>query len=152
MHRQSKFAQQHLSRRLVRQRKYDPPNFDIADLAAWAEGEVVIIGHCANGGSVDLGYVAGDCLRSCRLSASQQCGDTRLPKIADPPLQKKSRRPMPLSYEMGDMIFLRCHTRRDAPTSRYSAIYSITSSARASSDGGTVRPSSLAVLRLTASS
>jgi len=75
MHRQSKFAQQHLSRRLVRQREYDPPNLDIADLAAWAEGEVVIIGHYANGGSVDLGYVAGDCLRSCRLSASQQCGD-----------------------------------------------------------------------------
>src|SRR5262249_59745258 len=75
MHRQSKFAQQHLPRRLVRQRKYDSPNLDIADLAAWAESEVVIIGHYANGGSVDLGYVAGDCLRSCRLSASQQCGD-----------------------------------------------------------------------------
>src|SRR6516165_1488739 len=75
MQRQSKFAQQHLSRRLVRQWEYDPPNLDIADLAAWAEGEVVIIGHYANGGLVDLGYVAGDCLRSCRLSASQQCGD-----------------------------------------------------------------------------
>src|SRR5665811_500669 len=32
--------------------------------------------------------------------------------------------------------------------SRHSAIHSITSSARASSDGGTVRPSALAVLRL----
>src|SRR5262249_375329 len=75
MHRQSKFAQQHLSRRLARQREYDPPNLDIADLAAWAEGEVVIIGHYAKGGWGDFGYVAGDCLRSCRLSASQHCGD-----------------------------------------------------------------------------
>src|SRR5262249_42021467 len=71
---------------------------------------------------------------------------TRLPKIADPPLQKKSRRPMPLSYEMGDMIFLRCHVRRDAPTSRYSAIYSITSSARASSMGGISMPSVAALI------
>src|SRR6516225_5543020 len=75
MHRQSKFAQQHLFRRLVRQWKYDPPNLDIADLAAWAEGEVVIVGHYANGGPVDLGHIAGDCLRPCRLSAPQQCGD-----------------------------------------------------------------------------
>ena len=30
---------------------------------------------------------------------------TRLPKIADPPLQRTSRRSMPLSSELGDMIF-----------------------------------------------
>src|SRR5262249_41735528 len=114
MHRQSKFAQQHLSRRLVRQREYDPPNLDIADLAARAEGEVVIIGHYANGGSVDRGYVPEIVCARAGLAPPNSAA-TRLPKIADPPLQKKSRRPMPFLYEMGDMIFLRCHIRRDAP-------------------------------------
>src|SRR5262249_28161509 len=90
MHRQSKFAQQHLSRRLVRQREYDPPNLDIADLATWAEGEVVIIGHYANGGWVDLGVrcrrlsalVRASRLptarrRGCRISPIRHCKKSR---------------------------------------------------------------------------
>jgi hypothetical protein len=45
------------------------------------------------------------------------------------------------------------HVQRAAiPTYKCSISYSITSSARASSDGGTVRPSAFAVLRLIANS
>src|SRR5215831_10485921 len=75
MHGESEFAQQHLSRRFVRQRKSDPSNLDIADLAAWAKGEVIIVRHYANRSSVDLWHLTGDCLCPRRLSAAQQCGD-----------------------------------------------------------------------------
>ncbi len=36
---------------------------------------MVIVGHDADGGPIDLWHAARDCLRAGRLSAAQECGD-----------------------------------------------------------------------------
>ena len=65
---------------------------------------MVIVAHHANGGTVNSG-TAPDIVCARAGLASPNSVAMRLLKIADPPLQRMSRRPMPFSWELDDMIF-----------------------------------------------
>jgi hypothetical protein len=128
-------------------------HFQVSMLRMWADSIERFAGNYEKGVGRNRDYCRGTVRQATRRVMSQmRLGGVRVGSIvsARPPLTSSGLRPT------ADIRHQGRHFRkvpiRDSCTAANQHLYSMTSSARMSSDGGTVRPSAFAVLRLILSS